>query len=140
MALGYYIGLDLGQQQDYSALVVLETADPAPPRTYAGRHLQRWPLGTSYPTVAQEVAAMAESLALAQPGPVVLAVDAGGVGRPVVDMLRREPMPHVRLLPIVITGGRAITVTDGCWHVPKRTLVESVAAVLATGRLKLARD
>jgi hypothetical protein len=108
-AVSYFLGLDLGQAQDYSALVVLETTDTDPPRTYAGRHLQRWSLGTSYPTVAKDAAGIAEAMALSWRGRVTLAVDATGVGRAVVDLLRREPMPHVHLIPILITGGDAVT-------------------------------
>ena len=53
----YFVGLDLGCQQDYTALVVLEQsllADPKSPRRtvayYAARHLERFPLGTPYTT------------------------------------------------------------------------------------------
>jgi Terminase RNaseH-like domain len=134
----YYLGLDLGQAQDFSAMVVLETPDTAPPRTYAGRHLQRWSLGTAYPTVAKEVASLAEALALSRRGTVTLAVDATGVGRPVLDMLRREPMPHIHVIPLLITGGDAVTKDKGFWHVPKRDLVGCVQVALQTGRLKIA--
>jgi hypothetical protein len=137
-AVSYFLGLDLGQAQDYSALVVLETTDTDPPRTYAGRHLQRWSLGTSYPTVAKDAAGIAEAMALSWRGRVTLAVDATGVGRAVVDLLRREPMPHVHLIPILITGGDAVTQDKGFWHVPKRDLIASVQVALQTQRLKIA--
>jgi hypothetical protein len=135
----YYLGLDLGQAHDFSALVVLETSEATPPRTYAGRHLQRWPLGASYPTVAQEVAGLAEGLALAGPTRhVTLAVDGTGVGRAVIDLLKREPMPHVELLPILITGGDVETQDKGVWHVPKRNLMGVVQVALQTQRLSSA--
>jgi hypothetical protein len=135
----YYLGLDLGQAQDPSALIILESADPEPPRTYAARHLQRWSLGTSYPTIAKEVAGLAEAMALAWPGcEVWLAVDATGVGRAVVDLLKREPMPHVFLKCICITAGNAPTWEPPYWHVPKRDLVAAVQVVLQTQRLKIA--
>jgi hypothetical protein len=134
----YYLGLDLGQAQDYSALVVLQTTEDRPPRTYQGRHLQRWSLGTPYPVIAQEVAGLAESMALSWRGNVTLAVDGTGVGRAVIDLLRREPMPHVRLIPILITGGDTVTNDRGFWHVPKRDLVAMVQVALQTGRLKIA--
>jgi hypothetical protein len=134
----YYIGLDLGQAQDPSALAVLETADDRPPRTYSGRHLQRWSLGTSYPTVAKEAAELAEAMALSWRSQVSLCVDATGVGRAVVDLLRREPMPHVRMIPILITGGDTVTQERGFWHVPKRDLIAAVQVALQTQRLKIA--
>jgi Terminase RNaseH-like domain len=135
----FCLGLDLGQAADFSALAVLQTEERDPPRTYAGRHLQRWPLGTSYPQIATDVAQLAARLA--QDGPareVWLAVDATGVGRPVIDMLRRERMPGVKMVPILITGGDTETKDGRVWHVPKRNLVGAVQVALQTGRLKIA--
>jgi len=43
MARQFYVGLDLGQAQDHTALALLERPD-ASERLYAGRHLQRWPI------------------------------------------------------------------------------------------------
>src|SRR4051794_18652575 len=87
----YFVGLDLGQAQDYSALAVLERPeiDLSMPRTarrpaYALRHLQRFVLGTPYPEVA---AAVCELLRWPLFAECVLVVDQTGVGRPVVDML-----------------------------------------------------
>ena len=58
----YFVGLDLGQVNDYSALAVLErTEQPSidrPGRHYSVRHLHRWALGTSYPAIVQSVAAL----------------------------------------------------------------------------------
>ena len=58
----HLFGLDLGQAQDYTALAVAQqTMHPAQPRfirAYAFRHLQRWPLGTSYPQIVADVAGM----------------------------------------------------------------------------------
>jgi hypothetical protein len=134
----YYLGLDLGQAQDFSALVVLETTDERPPRTYQGRHLQRWSLGTPYPVIAQEVAGLAEAMALSWRGQVTLAIDGTGVGQAVVDLLRREPMPHVHMSPILIMGGDTVTCEKGFWHVPKRDLIAMVQVALQTGWLKIA--
>jgi hypothetical protein len=138
-AVAYFLGLDLGQAADFSALVILQSADPGPPRTYQGRHLQRWTLGTSYPTIAREVAGVAEALALAWPDSTVrLAVDATGVGRAVIDLLKREPMPRVKLTPITITAGLHVAYEEGLWHVPKKDLVGAVQVTLQTERLKIA--
>jgi hypothetical protein len=133
------MGLDLGQASDFSALVILESSAAEPPRPYAGRHLQRWSLGTPYPVIAKEVAGLAEALALAwRQSHVWLAVDATGVGAAVLDLLRREPMPHVRVVPILITAGNAESRDGQIWHVPKRNLVAVVQVCLQTQRLKIA--
>jgi hypothetical protein len=54
MTTGYYVGLDLGQTTDFTALAVLQCTLPDPeeseaePPEYALRHLKRFPLGTPY--------------------------------------------------------------------------------------------
>jgi hypothetical protein len=135
----FFLGLDLGQVSDYSALVALQSEDRDPPRQYVGRFLSRWPLGTAYPDIAREAARVAVRVAQ-QPRvrEVWLGIDATGVGLPVVDMLRRERMPGVKMVPVMITGGLTETKNGQVWHVPKRNLVGTTQAVLQTGRLKVA--
>lgn len=60
----YYVGLDLGQAADFSGLAVLDRphVPPGAPLAerrpaYALRHLERFPLGTPYPHVADAVVA-----------------------------------------------------------------------------------
>jgi hypothetical protein len=74
----YFIGLDLGQAQDYTALAILERIDACPPepitvdgfpalarRTvpvrYECGHLQRFPLGTRYPDIVQAMGKMLQT-------------------------------------------------------------------------------
>ena len=81
----YTIGVDLGKTQDYSALCVIErTAPPAGEATYAVRHLRRWPLGTAYTKVADDVAELAYRPELKRPR---IAADATGVGTAVMEMI-----------------------------------------------------
>jgi len=137
--VSYTIGLDLGQAHDYSALVVCESPEGTTPRTYAWRHLQQWSLGTPYSVIAQEAAMIATRVAaLPHVRAVTLAVDTTGVGAPVVDLLRLEPLTGVTLVPILITGGDAETRERTGWHVPKRHLVSTVQVILQTNRLRLA--
>ena len=82
----FFVGLDLGQAQDFTAAAILERPDPRE-RVYAARHLQRWPLGTSYPEIVADVVQMVRRLT---PAPI-LAVDATGVGRPVVESVATSP-------------------------------------------------
>ena len=66
------------------------------------RYLERVPLGTPYPEVVERVAQVTRSAELA--GRCHLVVDATGVGRPVVDLLRRARLGCV-VMPVMITGG-----------------------------------
>jgi len=99
MRLGwYFVGVDLGQARDFTAVAALERAEVVgewDPVTYAYRkyaelrlrYLERMPLGTTYPRVAERVAKITLTAEMA--GRCSLVVDATGVGRPVVDLLRR---------------------------------------------------
>jgi hypothetical protein len=141
----FFLGLDLGQAADFSALAILErTGPPTREAEYHCRHLQRWPLKTPYPAIVADVARMAKDPLLHKPRPgafgrlqPALAVDATGVGAPVVDLFRRERMP-VELKAIQITGGAEVTEEGDLTRVPKRDLVSSAQVALQGGRLKVA--
>jgi hypothetical protein len=53
----FYFGLDLGQTADPSASIILEANGEGDTRTYDARHLEQYPLGTSYPDILQAVCA-----------------------------------------------------------------------------------
>ena len=88
--MNYFLGLDLGQAADYSALAILETERAGREAVYRCRHLQRWPLRTPYPQIVSDVVRVARSkeLRIGRSALPVLAVDATGVGPPVVDLIR----------------------------------------------------
>ena len=102
-----YVGLDLGQRQDFSALAVVEREDlkfawmPAP-RELSVRHLERMELGTPYPKVVERVCEVMRHPNVVHQSRLV--VDATGVGAPVVDLLRSAGL-GVRLTTVTITGG-----------------------------------
>lgn len=132
----FLVGLDLGKSQDPSALVIDERRGKSPTWQHRFRHLQRWRLGTSYPAIIKDVAALIEMI----PGErsnITLAVDVTGVGMAVYDFLVQERLP-VRLMPILIVAGRAITRDErGVYHVPKVELASVVVAVLGSRRLAI---
>jgi hypothetical protein len=139
----YILGLDLGQAADYTALAIAEktTLDDAgqkgqPVTHYGIRHLQRWALGTPYPQIVADLAAMLAREPLKDGNPA-LAVDQTGVGRAVVDMLRQARLPAF-ISPILITSGHAVTHEGGAYHVPKKELVSVLQALLQTRRLRIA--
>ena len=104
----YFVGLDLGQKRDHSAVAVVERVDGR--RAFQAtttdrllvRFAERMALGTPYPIVVERVRRIVQSNALA--GNCALAVDATGVGAPVVDMLRAARL-GCELTAITITGG-----------------------------------
>jgi hypothetical protein len=103
----FCIGLDLGQASDYTALAVVEKLEGSSDRPGGRvplhlRHLERYPLRTPYPEIADRVAALMRSdvltvrtyndLLQVEELPPELVIDQTGVGAPVADLLR-EPQP-----------------------------------------------
>ena len=133
----FFVGLDVGQSRDYSALAVLDRPASSHRPAYALRHLQRFRLGTPYPQVVQAVVRLLETPALSG---AFLAVDRTGVGRAVVDLLaeRLQGRADCRLVAVTITGGNAAKAGDGGASVPKRALVGALQALLGTGRFRIA--
>jgi hypothetical protein len=156
-------GLDLEQLRDFTALAVLERVGDAPrPRpgedAFHVRHLHRWPLGSSYPSIVADVGALLAREPLN--GAARLALDNTGVGTAVTDLFRQAAKPTVvghgaggrpvigapaalrveRLMPVTITGGATVGAAGGGFTVPKRDLVAGVAVALQTARLRIAPD
>jgi hypothetical protein len=143
-----YTGLDLGAAKDYTALACVQRwpADPVPaavgsdrpprrPWRYAVRHLQTWPLGVRYTTVADDVRRLYDDPRLTGSA---LVPDYTGVGRPVVDALRASRV-RARLVPVLTTGGKLVhqNAEAGVWNVPKADLVARLQVLLQAGLVQV---
>ncbi len=139
--LGYVIGVDLGQSNDFTAVTIVERTrevllDQPKPVSYAIRHLQRFKLATPYPDQVLMIGAIIKSLPPA-PNKPVLVVDATGVGRPIVDL-----MAKAGLYPVAVTitaGANETSAGDFRYGIPKRNLVSCLQVAFQSGRLKIAR-
>ena len=129
---GFFVGLDLGQRLDFSALAVVERL-PGPLPCHHLRHLERLNLNTPYPAVAQRARDLVATTALH--GTTKLVMDATGVGVPVLDLLQAQ---GVRPAAITITGGHSTSGTGQHFHVPKRALIATLVALFKAGRLIIA--
>lgn len=149
--MAYYVGLDLGQSADFTALAVVQSVRERDERdklkTFLHlRYLERYPLRTPYTTIADGVTALMRSEALnadeydparhriAKPK-VELLVDKTGVGRGVTDVLKERSL---RFTGIVIHGGETVHHSDGAHHVPKKDLVAALEVPFDAERLKVA--
>ncbi len=138
----YYLGLDLGRQEDHTALVLVERATVEEgwdqlyfrPKTrveFVVRDLKRLALGTTYTQVVERVR---RTLARPEmPANVELVVDATGLGAPVVEMLKNAGL-RVPVTAVTITGGE----TAKGYHAPKRDLLAAIETLLEAGKLKIA--
>ena len=141
----FILGVDLGQARDYTAICILERFEELTGEAEKGRwvtrvryempHLERPPLGTSYPQIIERLKGVLSQLPVHER--VNSLVDWTGCGRPVVDLMRAEKLT---VIPVTITfsgtvsGGRLFGYT-----VPKRQLVSNLAILLQSDRLKIAR-
>jgi hypothetical protein len=142
----YILGLDLGQSQDYSALVLIERIPPqrdetpmqvpvVVPSHLHVRYAHRWQLGTSYVQVAKDVATRLNRAPVNGAGKLI--VDRTGIGQAVVDFLRGMGLKPV---PVHVHGGSELTAgSRGGWNCPKRDLVGAVEILLQQGRLEFAK-
>ena len=159
----YYLGLDLGQSADYTALALIEqpvwvsgrwtspatmngphydlvrassdrARPPNPPLSL--RHLERFDLGTRYTTIVERVKELGNAPPLSEL-PAVLLVDKTGVGAAVLDAFEHSGM---RPTAITIHGGSNVSYDPQRrgYRVPKRDLVSAVQVLLQNGRLKIA--
>lgn len=132
----FFVGLDLGQAQDYTALSVIEQRwnEVARRYEYDLRYLDR-ARGEPYPSVVKKVSAMMNSQSIVGIEPPRLILDKTGVGAPVADMFRVGPISPVE---ITITGGISPSAVPRGFHVPKRDLVFSLIGVFQSGRFRIA--
>jgi hypothetical protein len=134
----YYLGLDLGQAQDFTALAVARRLPHAiegkrPLHRYELAGLKRWSLGTPYPIIVADVKGILAREPLKSPD-TFLALDFTGCGRPIWEMFGEA---GVRATGIAITGGNAVMRAAPLeWHVPKRDLASCVQVLLQERRLQ----
>lgn len=134
----YFIGVDLGQSADYTALSIVERHEEAGEFDWGKyahrkvvtlrlRHLERVKLGTSYPEVVERLVEVAQSEKLQ--GRCTMVVDGTGVGRPVVDLLRTK-RPGCTVIPVLILGVELESQDQGYYRVPKRDLITGLELLL----------
>src|SRR5215211_2941827 len=120
--------------------------------------LDRVQLRTSYTQIAKGIVKLVQELnALhrkedglrsAQPVDVGLAIDEGGVGKAVKDILvdalkdgipDQDGEPHLLFLPVTVHGGANTTQSGGYWHIPKRDLVHAGIVAFQNKTLHVAK-
>jgi hypothetical protein len=143
----FFVGLDLGQKRDPSALCVVERRvemfDAKDPVTWDWirqtrfhlRHLNRLRLETPYPDVVRRVEKLVQSPLLV--GRCEVVPDATGVGAPVVDLLRAARL-GCPVVPVTITGGDSAVRVGTAWRVPKRDLIVGLQVMFESGELEIA--
>ncbi len=129
----FFVGLDLGQANDYTALSILERRIVNRESSYDVRMLERV-RGMPYPDIIDKTLEIMRSPGIK--GEAVLIVDQTGVGQPVVDSFRKAGLKPIG---IMIHGGDKTTHegSGSTWRVPKRDLVGVLQVLLQNSRLKV---
>jgi hypothetical protein len=136
------VGVDIGQKRDPTAIAVVvpefRAVDGHREDYHLVRFLERLPLGTPYPAVAQRVQTVIANIRRQAPSAGIrLFVDAPGVGQPVVDLLKGS---GVSVRAVFFThGDRRTEQQDGTISLGKAWLVSRLQALLQTGRILLPR-
>jgi hypothetical protein len=139
-----FIGDDLGQRQNPSAIVILERFETAPDftgmlrnegnrRRLVVREAERIALGTPYAAVIDHVKEIVRRL-LSKNVTCVLVVDESGVGVPIVEAMRAASM-GCRIEGISITSGQRSTEAS----VPRVELVTKMQLMAQRGEVEIAR-
>jgi len=154
----YVLAVDIGQANDYTALVVLDSygvwkrkdgsasspsdwpSDRVADRRHDVVHAERF-RGLSYPAQIERIRERHGELQRIsverRNSRVRVVVDATGVGKPILDALREAGL---RARGVIITGGETASRDGGIDRVPKRELVTTLQVALQAGRLQIAAD
>jgi len=141
----YVVAVDVGQANDYTAVVILHSyrlsaADKAP-RRHDVVHIERF-REIPYPEQVRRIAERYQELehhakTSHRDANVRLVLDATGVGKPILDLAREHGL---RPRGVIITGGETASSADGVDRVPKRELVTTLQVALQAKRLRIAED
>lgn len=104
----YYVGLDLAKRSDYSALVFLD----------ANRRQILSAMRLPHADFTDQIGSIMPMLRKAK----AIAVDRGGVGDAVIELLPRI----LKVIPVLITGGGSVVKRNGLVSVGKRPLIELI--------------
>ena len=137
------VGVDVGQRRDPTAIAVVEQEERRDTEVHhMVRYLERMPLGSPYPAVAERVAAIVRGVHAATSGEApTLYVDATGVGTPIVDVLRAANVGDLaQLKAVFFNHGDRRKVERGEVKLGKAWLVSRLQALLQSGLLHLPRN
>lgn len=140
------IGVDIGQKHDPTAICVAEVdrrqVEDRRETHCLVRHLERLPLGTRYPRVAERIGYLTARVHEKAGAIPTVYVDATGVGQPVVDLLLEQVQSGEVVAVFFTHGDRRTETTEGSSQrvsLGKAYLVSRLQALLQTGRLHLPR-
>ena len=131
----FTLGVDLGQAHNYSAVVLLEH-ERVPDAIYTLVHAQRFPLGTAFSEIVDRIVTPLAAPPLL--GRTTVAVDAGGIGAPVLEQLKPRLPRGMTCRAIVLTGGSNVNTANGKITVPKSDVIATTQILFQNQRIRIA--
>lgn len=147
----YVLSVDLGSEQDYTALSIIERIEKVQDRNLpmhnsrpirnepvlivAELHLtfmERVPLQTPYPIIVEKIGYIMNRPEFVNQ--IALVVDRTGVGLPVVQMMYQAGLAPIG---IAIHGGENTKAKEDGFNVPKRDIVTALLTAFQMKRFKL---
>lgn len=138
----WFLGLDLAQRQDFTALavlnLVLRKAERCPVTWQWNRKpelllcaLDRYPQGESYLSYCNMVERRIDQIRAKEPGSTIhLVIDASGPGAPIVDEFQRAGL-DINIHPVTMTGGADVSANKhGGLNVPRRSLMTKLILLM----------
>lgn len=137
----YFIGVDIGQVADHTAIALVEAIPGEKKEDQAGpgfrlrcSFLQVLPLGIQFRDVARRLSKIEEKLSPA--GSVTILVDATGPGQPVPELIREVAKSVV--ISCRFTSGDEPSYEWDYWKLPKAAVVTNLKIFLQDGLLEIA--
>jgi len=125
-----FIGCDFGQAQDYTAIAYADRKG----NTLEYRHIERLKLGTRYDDQIKRIKEVWDAVSDETGKTPILIVDYTGVGRPIVENMRKE---NLFPIAVTVTGGTTSHKDGKNWTVPKKELVLPFIIGVQNGTVKL---
>jgi hypothetical protein len=103
------------------------------PYKYEISHMQRLPLGTGTPDIADTVSEILKRLS----GSTLVLIDITAAGRAAIDPFNRA---GIRCRMVSLVGGDTLTESDRVLKVPKKDIIGNLKVAFETGEMKIARS
>lgn len=143
------IGVDFGQSKDYSAisygiyggLQKISSEDNSKPPHHEPfieiRYLERLQLGVKYEDQITRLKKVYDKVKSVSGKTPILVVDGTGVGKAVVEMVRKGGMSPI---VVTVTGGQTVTKDGRNWNIPKKELVSPAIVGIQNGTVRIANS
>jgi hypothetical protein len=137
-----YVGIDIGKRADPTALILMKSFEPIPPRPdsmnmYHISMVRRIELETPYPDIVRGIERLDRLMRKSgEYDEIVYVIDSGGVGESVIDALK-ETLPNANIRRVYITGGLKYRIDDWTSDImlPKPILASTMIMLFEAERI-----